>query len=156
MSPADPTGDMADSTGISPLLAAKQRNPGMWRPIEPHERPYLQAFAAELRRMRVGADLTQRRMASLASLSARQIQHLEAGDSRTRRSTIVRLVWAAGEGPEKVDELVRMLGPTIAQESRTSSRGALKRYAKRRQFDDAVRRAVMAELERRARARRNW
>ena len=147
---------MAELNGQSPANASAQRPNWMWRPLEAHELPYLQAFGRELRRMRVGADLTQYRLARSAALSKRQLERLEAGQSRTRRSTIVRLVTALDGNDSDVDRLVRLLGPTIAQESRTSTKGELKRYRKKRRFEQAVQREVDRELMARAKRRRQW
>jgi len=94
------------------------------RPVEPWERPYLQALGAELRRLRHRAGLSQRALERRAGYGVGLVCGIEAGSRRTRASTIRALVemlhqaGLAGNVDATVARLVELAGPCLAAESR--------------------------------------
>ena len=56
----------------------------------------LKAFGASLRRVRVGAGMTQERLAELADLNPRTVQKIEAGQTNILITTAKRLREALG------------------------------------------------------------
>jgi transcriptional regulator with XRE-family HTH domain len=62
------------------------------RPIEPHERPALEALGALLAHARRTAGVTQKQLALASKITIRHVQYLEAGrEKRTRLSTLERI-----------------------------------------------------------------
>lgn len=96
------------------------------RPIEDHERPHLVALGARLRQLRLDAGLSQDAMASAAQLSRSQVSVIEAGESRTRRSTLQRLLAAVGR-LDILDECVAIADVALADESQYAERIARRR-----------------------------
>ena len=91
---------------------------GSRRPITAAEVPYLERLGAELRRLRrVEAGLSRSQLAVCAKMSDRQIEGIEVGTRRTRRSTLERIAHALVEGRADICNSLRIggwpeLGPT--------------------------------------------
>ena len=100
------------------------------RPISSHEVAGLEALGNELRLLRRdSACLSRSQLGVRAELSARQIEQIERGIRRTRRSTLERIV--AGLLAEQtdhdtqiavVDRLAELAGPALAPESQYRDR----------------------------------
>jgi transcriptional regulator with XRE-family HTH domain len=92
------------------------------RPIEPHERPALEAIGALLAHARRTAGLTQRQLALASSITIRHVQYLEAGQRRTRLSTLERIAaflapMLGADVDGLVDLLVETAGDSLAAET---------------------------------------
>jgi transcriptional regulator with XRE-family HTH domain len=94
------------------------------RPIENHERPHLAELGAALRSLRQHAGLSRAVLADRTGMNQRSISRIEAGERRTRRSTLTRILKALvnedetlGETDYLLDGLVRRAGPALAAES---------------------------------------
>lgn len=105
----------------------------MRRPLRVWELPHLRNLGRLLRANRLGAghwaQLTQAQLGLLAGLSRVQVARIEAGTSRTRRSTLRRLAAALvvvnpslGPAERLADDLADAAGPALAEESRYSER----------------------------------
>jgi transcriptional regulator with XRE-family HTH domain len=144
------------------------------RPIQPHERESLEALGELLKHAREDAGLYQWQVALAAGFSERHLQYLEAGQRRTRLSTLERiadfLALMLSDSPddpydpdELLDLLVETAGEALAPESenadkieRARQRRALKtlheemqadrlgRIARRRSAPEGKRRAARA------------
>jgi transcriptional regulator with XRE-family HTH domain len=93
---------------------------GPWRPLTDGERVAAVALGHVLRQLRVDAGLSARQLGEAAQLGRRQVQRLEAGQRRTRASTLARLARALTRPPADVPLalwLVRAAGPALAPES---------------------------------------
>lgn len=93
---------------------------GPWRPLADDERVAAVALGHVLRQLRVDAGLSVRALGEAAQLGRRQVQRLEAGQRRTRASTLARLARALTSPPADVALavwLVRAAGPALAPES---------------------------------------
>jgi transcriptional regulator with XRE-family HTH domain len=117
---------------------------GCRRPLQPEETPYLIAVANRLREVRRSRGLTQAELAVAAELSRRHVERLEAGNRRTRRSTLSRIAEALGD-PSLEDELVGLAGPALAPESEYAERVVRRRQRRLR------RQALARERESQAR-----
>lgn len=139
-----------DST--SPPAEANERGDHARRPIESWEAPLLEALGHRLRRARRDSGLTQAGVAVASSLSERSLRRLEAGQRRTRRSTLQRLAdsMTVTSGPDAVDlldEFLEIVGPALAAESAFADRVARRRgrrEANQRQ-EVLVRRVTLVE-----------
>jgi transcriptional regulator with XRE-family HTH domain len=96
----------------------------MLRPIEWHEVQHLHRMGDQLTALRRTAGLSQRRLADLAGLHRVSVARIEAGQRRTRRSTLARIAMALtatcpelGSPGALVDELARLAGRALAPES---------------------------------------
>lgn len=89
------------------------------RPILAWEQVHLDAFGAELRRLRQSAGLSGLTLANRAGISLGHLSRLERGRRRPRHSTVARLARALSGAPDSLTErhLVRLLGPVHAPES---------------------------------------
>jgi transcriptional regulator with XRE-family HTH domain len=94
------------------------------QPIEEYEKPHLAELGAALRSLRQHAGLTQAVLADRTGMHPRSIGRIEAGERRTRLSTLTRLLTALlnedgtlGEMDYLLDGLVRRAGPALAAES---------------------------------------
>jgi transcriptional regulator with XRE-family HTH domain len=102
------------------------------------ERPYLEGFGRELRRLRQGAGLSQEGLATAAGLTERSLRRLEKAERRTRRSTIERLVLPLAAAlpdwePQQLQRhLLVILGPALALESEYRDRVEIRRARRRR------------------------
>jgi transcriptional regulator with XRE-family HTH domain len=126
---------------------------GCRRPLEPSETPYLLALGIRLRELRRDSGLTQAQLAEAAELSCRHIERLEAGNRRTRRSTLARIAAALGD-PLLGNQLADLAGPALAPESgfaeriaRRRARRARKRARERERETAAERRQVLEKLD---------
>jgi transcriptional regulator with XRE-family HTH domain len=93
-----------------------------WSPIQPHERESLEDLGALLAHARRTAGLTQRQLALAAGFTLRHMQYLEAGQRRTRLSTLERvadfLALMLGADPNGLLELLaETAAETLAPES---------------------------------------
>lgn len=89
------------------------------RPITKDERPHVVAVGRRVRELRQAAGMTQVRLAALATISAGQVSAIERGASRTRRSTLERMLRPLVHEDAiemELDELVGMAGPVLALE----------------------------------------
>ena len=95
------------------------------RPITPSEVPGLELLGTELRRLRREvAGLSRVRLGVCAEMSGRQIEQIERGIRRTRRSTLKRIAAALvqvepelGDVNALVEQLVELAGAGLAPES---------------------------------------
>ncbi|MCU1692983.1 MAG: hypothetical protein JWM64_2074 [Frankiales bacterium] len=128
---------------------------GTRRPLQPEELPHLQALGATLRHARVLAVVTQEQLAQGAALSVRFLQRLEAGQRRTRASTLGRIAYFLAlfldvDHDDLVDLLVDAAGPALAPESEHGDKVAQRRVARaRRVFWDEMRTDRLARQARR-------
>jgi transcriptional regulator with XRE-family HTH domain len=114
-------------------------------PIEPMETPYLLALGSRLRELRRDRGLTQAQLANAADLSRRHVERLEAGNRRTRESTLARIAAALGD-PSLENELVALAGPALAAESAFAERVARRRARRARKRERESGRERAAEL----------
>ncbi|HET6873452.1 MAG TPA: helix-turn-helix domain-containing protein [Acidimicrobiales bacterium] len=123
--PRDSTDDSDEPTSADsgPSIAACRR------PISPAEYAYLVTSGAELRRLREAAGMSRRSLANAGQLGERSLQRIEAGQRRTRRSTLARLVAAIvtaspglGDPENLLDHLCAAAGPALAPESAYADR----------------------------------
>jgi transcriptional regulator with XRE-family HTH domain len=138
------------------------------RPITPGEVGNLEALGARLRELRERAGLSRPALAEKAQLGKTQIELIERGGRRTRRSTLDRLAVALTIGNSNPDELANELaslaGPALATESDHADRVARRRdrrwrkrqrtpeYKREREGQDEIR-DLLAKMEREARRR---
>jgi transcriptional regulator with XRE-family HTH domain len=121
------------------------------RPLRPEEEPHLRALGTELRRLRVQAGVSTRHLSTVGYITVRQVERVEQGARRTRRSTLDRLVAVLllacpdlGERDELVQRLVALAGPALAAESVYADKSAERRQGKRQRLED--RRAMYRHL----------
>lgn len=121
------------------------------RPLRPEELPYLQALGAELRRMRAEAGVTAGYVGAVAYITPRQVQRIEQGARRTRRSTLDRIVTVLllaapdlGSRDSLVEHLCSLAGPALAPESPHADKSAARRQGKRQRLE--ARRAMYTHL----------
>ena len=119
------------------------------RPLRPEELPHLRALGAELRRSRVLAGVSTP-LSAVGYITVRQVERIEQGARRTRRSTLDWLVAVLllpcpdlGGRDELVDRLVALAGPALAAESPYADKSA-ERQGKWRRLEE--RRAMYARL----------
>lgn len=121
------------------------------RPLSPDELPHLRAMGAELRRLRGEAGVTAGYVGAVAYITPRQVQRIEQGARRTRRSTLDRIVAALvlaapdlGSRDSLVEHLCALAGPALAPESPHADKSAARRQGKRHRLE--ARRAMYAHL----------
>lgn len=112
------------------------------RPLRSEEEPHLRALGAELRRLRKQAGVSARTLSAVAYITARQVERIEQGARRTRRSTLDRLVAALlsacpdlGGRDELVERLCALAGPALAAESPYADKSAARRRGKRERLE---------------------
>ena len=91
------------------------------RPITDAEVQFLEDLAAELRRLRIEAQMTILLLAEMSQLGERQMRHILNGTRRTRASTLLRVavVFELVLGINSSDlhaHLVEIAGPALASE----------------------------------------
>jgi transcriptional regulator with XRE-family HTH domain len=127
------------------------------RPIENHEKPHLAELGTALRTLRQHAGLSRAVLADRTGMHPRSISRIEAGERRTRRSTLTRLLTALvnedetlGDIDYLLDGLVRRAGPALAAESPYLDRieARRERRDKRKEREWLRRMAVEAEARR--------
>lgn len=115
------------------------------RPVEECETPHLLALGTALRSLRWHAGLSQAAVADLTGMNLRSISRIEAGQRRTRRSTLARILAALlnedpnlGDIDHLLDGLIRRAGPALAEESphreRIEARRARRERRKEREW----------------------
>lgn len=115
------------------------------RPVEECETPHLLALGSALRSLRGHAGLSQAAVADLTGMNLRSISRIEAGQRRTRRSTLARILAALlnenpslGDIDHLLDGLIRRAGPALAEESphreRIEARRARRERRKEREW----------------------
>jgi transcriptional regulator with XRE-family HTH domain len=114
------------------------------RPIQPHERETLEELGALLAYARQEAGFTQSQLALAAGFTLRHLQYLEAGQRRTRHSTLRRMASVLAtqfEMPEHevLDAFVAAAGDSLAPESDYAAKVEARRQGR-------ARKAVLAEL----------
>jgi len=95
------------------------------RPINADEVAGLEALGGELRRLRREvAGISRARLGVLAEVSSRQLEQIERGIRRTRRSTLERIAAALvklkpdlGDAADLTERLAELAGPGLAPES---------------------------------------
>jgi transcriptional regulator with XRE-family HTH domain len=129
----DLTGGRADADA-RPGAPERSTAPATRRPLEAWESPLLHALGRELRELRLQAGLTQATAAWRAQLGERSLRRIEAGQRRTRSSTLQRLLQAF----EVVDVdlalqgLLAVAGAALAPESGHPARIAVRRARRHR------------------------
>lgn len=98
-------------------------------PLQPHDVGPALALGRMIRSRRLAAGLTIAQAADAAELSARHWRRLEAGERRTRSSTLDRIAHAIGADPV---ELAATAGPALADESPYAARIAARRARRTR------------------------
>lgn len=119
-------------------------------PLQRHEVPYTVALGRLIRSRRLAAGLTVAQAADAAELSPRHWRRLEAGERRTRSSTLDRIAQALDADPV---ELAATAGPALADESpyadriakRRARRTRRRRWALEAKERDEARRAAAVE-----------
>lgn len=136
--PSDTAPPMAETRAVS-------LSRGSTRPLTPDEAMYTERFGAEVRRLRLAAEVGQAELARLTDISRTHMKALERGGRRTRRSTIERMaMWlipleewddANGPGDEQYDQLVNrlcdLLGPCLADERKYPRKPTRRRLPER-------------------------
>lgn len=109
------------------------------RPIEEWEVAHLLELGSALRHLREHVGLSRAALADATGLNPRSISRIEAGERRTRRSTLTRLLVAlisedAGLGSFDclLEGLVRRAGPALALESPHQDRIEARRVRRER------------------------
>ena len=109
------------------------------RPVEECETPHLLALGSALRSLRGHAGLSQAAVADLTGMNLRSISRIEAGQRRTRRSTLARILAALlnedpnlGDIDHLLDGLIRRAGPALAAESAYQERIEARRARRER------------------------
>lgn len=125
------TGAMADAgedhQSDRDHLGDQSTKAGRWqpnRPLSDEERRALAAMGATLREAREEAKFSRPELARASGVSRSHIAVLEAGERRTRHSTLRRLVEAMYDGAvadELLADLVDVAGPAIVPERRPVS-----------------------------------
>ncbi|MDP9436468.1 MAG: helix-turn-helix domain-containing protein [Actinomycetota bacterium] len=139
-----------------------------WRPLDDDEREGWQVFGALLARTRHDAGLTQYQLACAAGMGERHLQRLEAGERRTRPSTLAALTdflsrFVDTDADVLAGALLEVSEVTLAPESAYDDKRAVRwqRRARRAWFDECGRdhlarvtrrRSAPEEVKRRARA----
>jgi transcriptional regulator with XRE-family HTH domain len=113
------------------------------RPIEPHEREALEDLGTLIEFARRDAGLTQRQLALAAGFTLRHLQYLEAGQRRTRLSTLARVadfleLMLDTEPDALLDLFVDTAGDSLAPESDYAAKVEYRRQRR-------ARRAVLDE-----------
>lgn len=124
-----------------------------WREIEDFEKTYLRALGSALRSLRRHAGLSQAAVAEHSGVHPRTIGRIEAGQRRTRRSTLRRILIALtnadgslGDIEYLLDGLVRRAGPALAAESPYEDRiEARRRRRERRREREWLRAMAVAD-----------
>lgn len=108
------------------------------RPVEPHELEPLRALGQRLRALRLQAGISPGQLGRAGPVGSRQVERIEQGTRRTRRSTLDALVAVLllarpdlGDREQLVADLVALAGPALAPESPYADKTAGRRDGKR-------------------------
>lgn len=115
------------------------------RPLEEPELPHLRELGSALRHLREHVGLSRAALADATGMHPRSISRIEAGERRTRRSTLTRLLTALinhegslGDIDYLLEGLIRRAGPALAEESphheRIEARRARRENRKEREW----------------------
>ncbi len=124
------------------------------RLIEPHERETLEELGALLAHARRAAGLTQRQLALASALTIRHVQYLEAGQRRTRLSTLARIadflgIMLQADPDGLLDLFVETAGESLAAETEHPEHDEHRRRVRAlRAFHEELRTDRLGHLER--------
>ncbi len=121
---------MTDQVAASTSAVRSSRT--TWRPVAPEEARALRELGEVLHQARTAAELSQGELAKAVTLSKRHLQRIEAGQRRTRLSTLERLAkflarFLVIDEDDLLEVFLQVAGTSLAQESAYADKVELRR-----------------------------